>query len=78
MILNGKSQNPKKKCNILNNFIYYLINLIELEKKNRVNVTYVLKDGTSVKVSGKVGDNVMYLAHRHNIPLEGLFKILKF
>jgi hypothetical protein len=36
-----------------------------------VNVTYIQKDGSQVKVRGKVGDNVMYLAHRYNIPLEG-------
>ncbi len=36
-----------------------------------VNITYVNKDGSEVKVRGKVGDNVMYLAHRYDIPLEG-------
>lgn len=29
-----------------------------------VNITYITRDGTSKKVRGKVGDNVMYLAHR--------------
>ena len=29
------------------------------------------KDGSEVKIKGKVGDNVMYLAHRYQIPLEG-------
>ena len=29
-----------------------------------VNITYVLRDGERVQVRGKVGDNVMYLAHR--------------
>jgi ferredoxin-2, mitochondrial len=37
-----------------------------------VNVTYILRDGQSVKIRGKVGDNVMYLAHRHKIPIEGI------
>ncbi|CAH1642548.1 unnamed protein product [Spodoptera littoralis] len=36
-----------------------------------VNITYVDKDGNRIKVRGKVGDNVMYLAHRHDIPMEG-------
>lgn len=36
-----------------------------------VNVSYILKDGTNMKIRGKVGDNVMYLAHRYDIPLEG-------
>lgn len=38
---------------------------------SRVNITYVNKDGSEIKVRGKVGDNVMYLAHRYQIPLEG-------
>ena len=38
---------------------------------SRVNITYILKDGTQVKVKGKVGDNLRYLAHRYKIPLEG-------
>lgn len=29
-----------------------------------VNITYITRDGTEKKVRGKVGDNVMYLAHR--------------
>lgn len=38
---------------------------------NRVNITYVDKDGKRFKVQGKVGDNVLYLAHRHGIEMEG-------
>lgn len=53
-------------------FISYYVKLSTF--LNRVNVTYVLKDGTHVKVSGKVGDNAMYLAHRYKIPLEGWIK----
>jgi hypothetical protein len=29
-----------------------------------VNINYVQRDGTLRKIRGKVGDNVMYLAHR--------------
>lgn len=36
-----------------------------------VNITYVLRDGTEKKIRGKIGDNVMYLAHRYGIELEG-------
>ncbi|VDK24013.1 unnamed protein product, partial [Anisakis simplex] len=36
-----------------------------------VNITYILRDGSSWKIRGKVGDNVMYLAHRHGIEIEG-------
>ncbi|KAI1715607.1 2Fe-2S iron-sulfur cluster binding domain-containing protein [Ditylenchus destructor] len=36
-----------------------------------VNITYVLRDDRERTVRGKVGDNVMYLAHRYNIEIEG-------
>lgn len=37
----------------------------------RVNVTFVDKDGERHQVRGKVGDNVLYLAHRYGIEMEG-------
>lgn len=40
-----------------------------------VNVKYVDQNGESKLVQGKVGDNVMYLAHRHNIEIEGICDI---
>ncbi|GJQ86261.1 putative 2 iron, 2 sulfur cluster binding protein [Trypoxylus dichotomus] len=36
-----------------------------------VNITFIKKDGEKVKVRGKVGDNILYLAHRYEIPMEG-------
>ncbi|CAG9768762.1 unnamed protein product [Ceutorhynchus assimilis] len=36
-----------------------------------VNVTFITKDGSRVAVRGKVGDNLLYLAHRYEIPMEG-------
>lgn len=36
-----------------------------------VHVNFILRDGTRKRVRGKVGDNVMYLAHRHRIEVEG-------
>uniref|UniRef100_A0A915PRG3 2Fe-2S ferredoxin-type domain-containing protein n=1 Tax=Setaria digitata TaxID=48799 RepID=A0A915PRG3_9BILA len=36
-----------------------------------VHVNFILHDGTIKKVRGKVGDNVMYLAHRYKIDIEG-------
>lgn len=36
-----------------------------------VNITYITKDGQKIPIQGKVGDNVLYLAHRHNIDMEG-------
>jgi len=37
-----------------------------------VNVTFIDRDGEVHKVRGKVGDNVLYLAHRYDVELEGL------
>lgn len=36
-----------------------------------VNITFVDKEGQRIPIRGKVGDNVLYLAHRYNIELEG-------
>ncbi|KAL5487198.1 hypothetical protein EMCRGX_G019773 [Ephydatia muelleri] len=36
-----------------------------------VNVTFIDKEGQTHQVKGKVGDNVLYLAHRYEIELEG-------
>jgi hypothetical protein len=38
----------------------------------RVNVTYIDKNGNKIPVRGKVGDNVLYLAHRYGIEMEGV------
>lgn len=42
-----------------------------LSEDDVVNVTYIDKDGNRINVRGKVGDNLMYLAHRHEIAMEG-------
>lgn len=36
-----------------------------------VNITYIDKNGNKIPVRGKVGDNVLYLAHRYGIEMEG-------
>ena len=36
-----------------------------------VNVTFIDRDGDRHEIKGKVGDNVLYLAHRHGIEMEG-------
>ncbi|CAG9572610.1 unnamed protein product [Danaus chrysippus] len=36
-----------------------------------VNVVYIDKDGKKTNVRGKIGDNVLYLAHRYGIEMEG-------
>lgn len=37
----------------------------------RVNVVYIDRSGQRIPVKAKVGDNVLYLAHKHGIELEG-------
>ena len=34
-------------------------------------MVYIDRSGQRIPVKAKVGDNAMYLAHRHNIELEG-------
>ncbi|KAM9315040.1 ferredoxin-2, mitochondrial [Pholidichthys leucotaenia] len=36
-----------------------------------VNVVYIDRSGKRIPVKAKVGDNVLYLAHKHGIDLEG-------
>lgn len=36
-----------------------------------MNITYIDKDGKRTTVKGKIGDNVLYLAHRWGIEMEG-------
>uniref|UniRef100_A0A4W5P362 Ferredoxin-2, mitochondrial n=1 Tax=Hucho hucho TaxID=62062 RepID=A0A4W5P362_9TELE len=43
----------------------------ENPQEDVVNVVYIDRSGKRIPVKAKVGDNAMYLAHRHNIELEG-------
>jgi len=36
-----------------------------------VNVTFIDRDGNPTPVKGKIGDNLLYLAHRYGIEMEG-------
>ena len=36
-----------------------------------VNMTYIDRDNIEHRIRGKVGDNVLFLAHRHDIDIEG-------
>ncbi|XP_055069245.1 ferredoxin-2, mitochondrial isoform X3 [Misgurnus anguillicaudatus] len=36
-----------------------------------INVVYIDRSGQRIQVKGKVGDNVLHLAHKHGIDLEG-------
>ena len=42
-----------------------------LTEEETVNVTYIDREDNIIKVKAKVGDNVLYLAHRNNVDLEG-------
>lgn len=42
----------------------FLLHSVKFVSDEVVNITYVLRDGTEKKIRAKVGDNVMYLAHR--------------
>lgn len=37
----------------------------------RIRVTYILRDGSKKDVEADIGDNVLELAHKHDIDLEG-------
>lgn len=57
---------------------FYLLDLIIFQELLlysdvfcRVNITYIDKNGNKIPVRGKVGDNVLYLAHRYGIEMEG-------
>ena len=54
------------RLQLQNKNVYLLINC-------RVNVTFIDRDDERHEVKGKVGDNVLYLAHRHGIEMEGEF-----
>eukprot|EP00111_Clytia_hemisphaerica_P021155 TCONS_00062317-protein len=40
-------------------------------EEETVNVTYIDRNDNKVHVKAKIGDNVLYLAHRNNVDLEG-------
>ncbi|TSK62625.1 Ferredoxin-2, mitochondrial [Bagarius yarrelli] len=48
-----------------------VVSLIRTPFYCRVNVVFIDRAGQRIPVKGKVGDNVLYLAHRHGIDLEG-------
>ncbi|XP_051985856.1 ferredoxin-2, mitochondrial [Xyrauchen texanus] len=44
---------------------------VEDTHEHVVNVVYIDRSGQRIPVKAKVGDNVLYLAHKHGIDLEG-------
>lgn len=66
--MNGRIRKHRTKCNVILplccvTFPYRFV--------FRVNITYINKDGERTGIKGKVGDNILYLAHRYNISMEG-------
>ncbi|KAM9362856.1 ferredoxin-2, mitochondrial [Symphorus nematophorus] len=41
------------------------------DQEDVVNVVYIDRSGQRIPIKAKVGDNVLYLAHKHGIDLEG-------
>uniref|UniRef100_A0A0K8VBW8 Adrenodoxin-like protein, mitochondrial n=1 Tax=Bactrocera latifrons TaxID=174628 RepID=A0A0K8VBW8_BACLA len=58
---------PISQCD----FTYFRYQTLLMLKTTNVRVTYIDKDGKRTEVKGKVGDNVLYLAHRYGIEMEG-------
>ncbi|KAB5584501.1 hypothetical protein PHYPO_G00108290 [Pangasianodon hypophthalmus] len=44
---------------------------VEDPDEDVINVVFIDRSGKRIPVKGKVGENVLYLAHRHGIDLEG-------
>ena len=38
-----------------------------------MNVIFIDRDGNEHNIKGKIGDNLLYLAHRYGIEMEGNF-----
>jgi len=47
------------------------VSIEDVAKNDDVTVTYIDREGISHQIKGKVGDNVMYLAQRHDLDIEG-------
>ncbi|KAI1884010.1 hypothetical protein AGOR_G00221980 [Albula goreensis] len=55
------------------NCVYYSegVNSNAEDPKDVVNVVYIDRSGNRIPIKAQVGDNVLYLAHKHGIELEG-------
>lgn len=81
--LKNQSNNLHRSKFIINSVINRTISLSSIQQHGEyewqepksddeiVHITYITKDGNRIAVKGKIGDNVLYLAHRHNIDMEG-------
>lgn len=70
--MNIRIQNLQRKCkrHKYPNFKSFC-SFITILYHFRVNVIYIDKNGKEIPIKGKIGDNLMYLAHRHGIEMEG-------
>ncbi len=41
-----------------------------------VTISYIDRDGNKHTIQGKIGDNALYLAHRHGIEMEGMYSVM--
>ena len=73
--MSGRIPSLQMKCELNSTIVYGSYKVIHTDcdmfRTHRVNVTFMDKDGERHKVKGKVGDNILYLAHRYGIELEG-------
>ena len=51
--------------------MYNLYQNVLVKLNFRVNISYITREDKRINIKGKIGDNVMYLAHRYKIELEG-------
>ncbi len=68
-------QNPTSPDEMFGSRNSFLAGALTTRGKRSVNIVYVDRTGARRPVAGKVGDNVLYLAHRHEIELEGLVRL---
>lgn len=72
--MNGKILNHLTKCELNKQaWPHMLTPPINHTHACRVTITYVDREGKNHTVQGKVGDNALYLAHRHEIEMEGTY-----
>lgn len=70
--MNGRTPNLRMKCELIEYKAHKsLFSQVCYLHHFRVNITFIDREGVAKPVRGKVGDNVLYLAHRYGIELEG-------
>ncbi|XP_026214652.1 ferredoxin-2, mitochondrial [Anabas testudineus] len=78
-VANLQRRGPSDSFRTINRHLQTTISLYRSEEgssnaedpEDVVNVVYIDRSGQRIPVKAKVGDNVLYLAHKHGIDLEG-------